>query len=106
MRLSDIDLVGRSVYVRRLKNSLSTQHPLFDTELPALTRWLNERRRWRDADSDWLFLSQKGGPLSRHQVRLLLKRYGELGESAFLLTRTCCGTGAVTRWRIWGVIRV
>ncbi|WP_270221206.1 tyrosine-type DNA invertase [Kosakonia cowanii] len=79
MRLSDIDLVGRSVYVRRLKNSLSTQHPLFDTELPALTRWLNERRRWRDADSDWLFLSQKGGPLSRHQVRLLLKRYGELG---------------------------
>lgn len=79
MRLSDIDLIGRSVYVRRLKNSLSTQHPLFDAELPALMRWLKVRRRWREADSDWLFLSQKGGPLSRHQVRLLLKRYGELG---------------------------
>jgi len=79
MRLSDIDLVGRSVYVRRLKNSLSTQHPLFDAELPALMRWLKVRRRWREADSDWLFLSQKGGPLSRHQVRLLLRRYGELG---------------------------
>ena len=60
MRLSDIDLIGRSVYVRRLKNSLSTQHPLFDNELPALMRWLAVRRRWRDADSDWLFLSQKG----------------------------------------------
>lgn len=77
MRLSDIDMVGRSVYVRRLKNSLSTQHPLFDKELPALLRWLNIRSRWRDADSDWLFLSQKGGSLSRHQVRLLLKRYAE-----------------------------
>ncbi|HDV6334224.1 TPA: tyrosine-type recombinase/integrase [Klebsiella michiganensis] len=79
MRLSDIDLTGRAVFVRRLKNSLSTQHPLFDAELPALMRWLRVRRRWRDADSDWLFLSQKGGPLSRHQVRLLLRRYGELG---------------------------
>lgn len=79
MRLSDIDLTGRAVFVRRLKNSLSTQHPLFDAELPALMRWLRVRRRWRDADSDWLFLSQKGGPLSHHQVRLLLRRYGEMG---------------------------
>ena len=79
MRLSDIDLTGRAVFVRRLKNSLSTQHPLFDAELPALMRWLRVRRRWRDADSDWLFLSQKGGPLSRHQVRLLLRRYGGMG---------------------------
>lgn len=78
LRLSDLDLGGRAVYVRRLKNSLSTQHPLFDEEFPALRRWLNVRGRWRDADSDWLFLSQKGGQLSRHQVRLLLKRYGEL----------------------------
>ncbi|MEH5155249.1 tyrosine-type recombinase/integrase [Escherichia coli] len=53
-------------------------YPLFDAELPALMRWLAVRNRWRDADSDWLFLSQKGGALSRHQVRLLLKRYGEL----------------------------
>lgn len=80
LQLSDLDLGGQSVYVRRLKNSLSTQHPLFDEELPALQRWLNVRRRWRDADSGWLFLSQKGGPLSRHQVRLLLKRYGEMAR--------------------------
>ncbi|WP_058911255.1 tyrosine-type DNA invertase [Entomohabitans teleogrylli] len=78
LRLSDIDLGSQSLYVRRLKNSLSTQHPLFDQELPALLRWLQARKRWREADSDWLFLSQKGGPLSRYQVRLLLKRYGEL----------------------------
>lgn len=78
LQLSDLDLGGQSVYIRRLKNSLSTQHPLFEEELPALKRWLNVRRRWRDADSGWLFLSQKGGPLSRHQVRLLLKRYGEI----------------------------
>lgn len=77
LRMSDIDLGGCSVYVRRLKNSLSTQQPLFAEELPALNRWLRVRSRWRDADSDWLFLSQKGGALSRQQVRMLLKQYGE-----------------------------
>ena len=95
MRLSDIDLIGGSVYVRRLKNSLSTQHPLFDAELPALMRWLQVRNRWRDADSDWLFLSQKGGALSRHQVRLLLKRYGELAGVSIAayphMLRHACG---------------
>lgn len=75
LRLSDIDMGGHSLYVRRLKNSLSTQHPLFDEELPSLMRWLNVRQRWRDADSDWLFLSQKGGPLTRHQVRVMIKSY-------------------------------
>jgi site-specific recombinase XerC len=65
--------------VDALASGFAQQHPLFDTELPALLRWLAVRTRWRDADSDWLFLSQKGGALSRHQVRLLLKRYGEQG---------------------------
>lgn len=78
LKLSDLDLGGHSIYVRRLKNSLSTQHPIYNEELPALTRWLNARRSWRDADCEWLFLSQKGGIMSRHQVRVLLKRYAEI----------------------------
>ena len=89
MRLSDIDLIGRSVYVRRLKNSLSTQHPLFDNELPALMRWLAVRNRWRDADSDWLFLSQK----EVHCRAIRLDCYSNVTEnwpvSAFPLTRIC-----------------
>lgn len=76
LKLSDIDLDGRAIFIRRLKNSLSTMHPLFDDEIQGLLRWLNVRRGWRDADSDWLFLSQKGGRLTRQQVRRLLVQYG------------------------------
>ncbi|MEG5551151.1 tyrosine-type DNA invertase [Enterobacter wuhouensis] len=74
--VSDIDLPGRSIYIRRLKNSLSTQHPLFDEELPSLKEWLRNRQSWAGAGSDWLFLSQKGGPLSRQQIRQMLLNYG------------------------------
>jgi site-specific recombinase XerC len=66
-----------------------TQHPLFDAELPALMRWLKVRRRWREADSDWLFLSQKGGPLSRHQVDCCSNVTVSWAESAFQRIPIC-----------------
>lgn len=78
--LQDIDLIDGIINVRRLKNGLSTIHPLIIRENDLLKNWITERAKWRDADSDWLFLSQKGGPLSRQQFYLLLKRYGELSN--------------------------
>lgn len=74
--LSDIDMAGRSIYIRRLKNSLSTQHPLFDEEISHLRAWLTQREKWCGSDSDWLFLSQKGCALSRQQIHYLLFNYG------------------------------
>jgi type 1 fimbriae regulatory protein FimB len=78
LRLSDIDLTERCIFIRRLKNSLSTQHPLFDEEIPLLKAWIAQRELWRAANNDWLFLSQKGGHLSRQQIRQLLLNYGAL----------------------------
>lgn len=79
LRLSDIDLTGRCIFISRLKNSLSTQHPLFDEEIPLLKAWIAQRKHWRGAsNNDWLFLSQKGGRLSRQQIRQLLLKYGAL----------------------------
>lgn len=77
LQISDIDLRDNVIYIRRLKNGFSTVHPLAQDELPHLLCWLNLRDRWRDADSEWLFLSQKGGPLTRKHVHYLIKRYGE-----------------------------
>lgn len=76
LRVSDIDPEARSVYVRRLKNGFSTIHPLVPGELPWLMAWLSERNHWREADSPWLFLSRKGGPLSRGYVYDLFRRFG------------------------------
>ncbi|HBE9079814.1 MULTISPECIES: tyrosine-type DNA invertase [Serratia] len=77
-RLSDIDLEGKSIYIHRLKNGFSTIHPLYAKEHKALRAWLKVRRTYRGADSDWLFLSEKGNHLSRQRIYWLMRNYSEL----------------------------
>lgn len=77
LRMSDIDLEARTLFVRRLKNSFSTIHPLTREELPLLMAWLLDRENWREAESPYLFLSQKKGSLSRSTVHELFRRLGK-----------------------------
>ncbi|VTR31636.1 tyrosine recombinase [Serratia fonticola] len=77
-RLSDIDLEGKSIYIHRLKNGFSTIHPLYAKEHKALRAWLKVRRTYRGAESDWLFLSEKGNHLSRQRIYWLMRHYSEL----------------------------
>lgn len=94
-RIADFDLEGRSVYVQRLKRGLSTTHPLRADELRALKAWLKERRRYPGADSDTLFLSERGTRLTRQQVHYLVRRYGELAGLSIVahphMLRHACG---------------
>ena len=77
--LSDIDLEGRVIYVKRGKNGVNTTHPIAPDEYKALRAWLKERARYRGADtSKFLFLSERGTALDRSQVNYLLAKYGKL----------------------------
>ncbi|EOV0633092.1 tyrosine-type recombinase/integrase [Cronobacter turicensis] len=95
LRISDIDLEARSLFVRRLKNGFSTHHPLTREELPLLMAWLLDREKWRNADSPYLFLSQKKESLSRSTVHELFRRLGrEAGLSVDVyphMLRHACG---------------
>lgn len=99
--LSDINLSSRSIYIRRLKNGLSTIHPLFEIEHQALTRWLNVRARHRYADQEWVFLSRKGNRLSRQQIYTIVRDCSEragLGFSAHPhMLRHSCGYALADR---------
>lgn len=77
LSLKDIDLNSKVLYVRRLKGGLSTTQPLIPNEYNALNAWLEIRSQWRDADSSLVFLSQKGGGISRQQVYGLIRAYGK-----------------------------
>lgn len=73
LKLEHLDLKNRQIEVNRLKGSLRTVQPLaehrgdnrslFD-EIVVLKRWLAERK---EDGSGYVFLSQKGGRLSRKQ---------------------------------------
>jgi integrase/recombinase XerD len=83
-----------SLDIRRLKGSLHTVQPLCRhkgqpllDEVRALRNWLEERKQMAKSDgSDFLFLSQKGGRLSRVQF---FRVFQACAEKAGLPTQKC-----------------
>lgn len=75
MLLDQVNLASHQLQVVRLKNGLSTTHPLRADELKALKRWLAVRP---DCDDPHLFIGEGGGPLLRRSVHHLVRRYGEI----------------------------
>ena len=68
MRRDEIDLDRACLWVRRLKNGLSVEQPVTGDELRTIRRYLATRR---DA-LPWLFLSERGQPLTRQSVNYLI----------------------------------
>ncbi|MCW2457507.1 UNVERIFIED_ORG: type 1 fimbriae regulatory protein FimB [Rahnella aquatilis] len=77
LTLSDLDMKEGCLYIHRLKQGFSTTHPMLGREMKALRAWLKVRKTMLGAESDWLFLSQRGGPLSRQRIYQLIARLGE-----------------------------
>jgi site-specific recombinase XerD len=81
LKLADLDLKSGSISIRRLKGSLLTVQPIYQhrgqpllDEEAAIRAWL--RKRANDG-SDYLFISQKGGKLSRVQFFRNFQRVAE-----------------------------
>lgn len=77
LRISDIDLRSKCIYIHRLKKGFSTTHPLLNKEIQALKRWLEIRDEYPQSTSEWLFLSRKGNPLSRQQFYQIISASGD-----------------------------
>ena len=68
LRRDEVDLDQARLRVRRLKNGLSVEQPIAGDELRAIKRHLARRT---DA-LPWLFVSERGQPLTRQAVNYLL----------------------------------
>ena len=44
LKLSDVDLQGKVMHVKRLKNGISTTHPLYNGEVKAIKDWMVKRQ--------------------------------------------------------------
>lgn len=68
LRRDDADLDQARLWVRRLKNGLAVEQPITGDELRAIKRYLATR-----ADRlPWLFVSERGQPLTRQSVNYLV----------------------------------
>ncbi|MEQ4958855.1 tyrosine-type recombinase/integrase [Enterobacter hormaechei] len=78
LKLCDLDIEGRRIFIRRLKNGLSTVHPLQPEEMFLFNKWMEIRHQIAKNDCEWLFVTNRGGRMSRQRVSVLLKRYGNI----------------------------
>ncbi len=72
LRRDELDLDRARLWVRRLKGGLSVEQPIAGDELRAIKRYLATR-----ADAlPWLFVSERGQPLTRQAVNYLVAPAG------------------------------
>jgi type 1 fimbriae regulatory protein FimB/type 1 fimbriae regulatory protein FimE len=87
---NQIDLVRGTVHISRLKNGISTEHPLTAIELRAL-----KRLRRLHPHSRFVFLSNRDAPMTRANFNLILSELGRLARFDFPLhphmLRHACG---------------
>jgi type 1 fimbriae regulatory protein FimB len=68
LRRDDVDLDHARLWVRRLKRGLHVEHPVAGDELRAIKRYL----AFRTDALPWLFVSERGQPLTRQSVNYLV----------------------------------
>ena len=73
LRWDMVDLKGGLLHVSRLKNGIDSVHPLRGPELRALPK----------LDTPYLFVTERGGPMTDSNVRKMVKRAGENAKIEF-----------------------
>ena len=68
LRRDHLNLQQARVWIRRLKNGLSVEHPIAGDEL----RFIRRHLTMRDDRLPWLFISERGQPLSRKSAFYLV----------------------------------
>lgn len=79
-RWSQFDLDHGVFHVRRSKGSLSGDHPMRGVEIRALRRLFREGLK----AADYVFVSERGGPLTSRAVQLMLDRTAKRAGMASL----------------------
>ncbi len=91
LRVSDIDLDAGRIYCRRLKGSVTNTHPMEGDEIRAMRKWLRERPQ---TALDFIFVSERGSPLTRQAAWRILKEAGQragldVGVHPHMLKHSC-----------------
>ena len=90
LRWDMVDLKQGLVHVTRLKNGVDSTHPLRGPELRALRKLLAQF-----PDSPYLFITERGGPITAASVRRIVARAGQEAGLTFSIhphmLRHSCG---------------
>lgn len=68
LKRSDVNIKESRIWVNRLKNGLSVEHPISGDELRAVKRYFASRKD----GLPWLFVNERGLPLTRQAVNYIV----------------------------------
>src|SRR4029077_17991856 len=95
LRWEQVDLAHARLHVSRLKSGIPSVHPLTGSELRALRRLQREQE-----PSRYLFLSERGAPMSAVGFRRMITRLGKAAKIPFSvhphMLRHACGNLPMT----------
>ena len=94
LRWEQVDLAHGRLHVSRAKSGIPSVHPLTGTELRALRRLQPEQEPGR-----YVFMSERGAPMSPVGFRRMVTRLGEAAKMPFSVHPPCSDMPAVTSWR-------
>jgi type 1 fimbriae regulatory protein FimE len=96
LRWDDIDFREQTLHCRRLKNGIDGRHPLASRELKLLNRLKKEQPALR-----YVFMSERGSPITSSSFLKLIRRLGEQAGFDFPIhphmLRHSLGTALVTK---------
>jgi len=75
LRWSDIDWEMAHIYIKRMKRGKPATHPIYPDEMRLLRAFKKKSDK-----SPWIFMSERGAPLTDDTVRRIVARAGELAE--------------------------
>jgi type 1 fimbriae regulatory protein FimB/type 1 fimbriae regulatory protein FimE len=78
LRWNQVDLKAGLLHVARLKNGIDSVHPLRGPELRALRRLQREYEQ-----AAYVFITERGGPMTPDGVRKVIQRAGEQARLGF-----------------------
>lgn len=91
LRWSDIDWETATIYIRRMKRGNPATHPIYPDELRSLRSFKNQVKD----KTPWIFMSERGAPITDDTVRIIISRAGEIAGFDFPLhphmLRHSCG---------------
>src|SRR5215831_1742976 len=73
LKLVDVRIEERTIHIRRVKHSVSTDHPLIESEMRPLKAWLRYRKNLNGAESPYLFINERGDAFERRGFNCLLR---------------------------------
>ena len=98
LRWEQIDFASGTIYINRLKNGVSSTHPLRGVELRALRQLQREY-----PNSNYLFVSERGTVMAAATARGIIERAGKMAELSLSvhphMLRHACGFYLASRGR-------